>query len=1286
MTALVSPAVSNVVGTTGANTVTSGTNVSAGSTLILVVQVFGPGSTSPGTVVDTKTGTWTALGNVASGTQFVLWQCTNPQAGVEHAVTWAPSAADLYGSIAFLMEWSGGPFTLYTGQADSANSVTTLLNSPTAGLPTTGNLVITTAADGTGSSALALTNNTFGFTAVATGPTSNVLSYLVETSADTSNFIRTSWSITPADLADSALFTLIPTGGTAYTVTFNANGGTGTMASESASGTTALTANAFTRTGYTFTGWNTVAGGSGTAYANGANFPFTANTTLYAQWVPTGSWGVMVLMLENQQKSNIVGSSNAPHINALMSAYPTATNYFGDSHPSLPNYLAMVTGQHALVSDDNPPSSHAGLGGGATPNLFAQLDTAGIPWGAYFESLAGSPLTDEGSADSDGNDLYLVHHNPVAYVGTTTQINKSTAYTQAALTSFLNSTPHNTFVWVTPNVMDDMHDPVGTSANDNASVQAGDTWVNNFVTAVQGTAWYAAGGVILICWDEAYDTTGDEVAGGFGSPAVNGGPVACLAISTNLEGHADFTSDITHIGVLNSIEEFYGLPQLGGSGYGDISSLLEYTGGGTTYPSGIAPPPIPSGWELAFFDDFLGTTLDLANWSVWDGPPGGTDGWWLPSHVKVLNDSILHLQAYQDAAGLAADSNYTGAGSPTVTGGTKWVSGGVGWASGNEFPPNLIINVAMKQSPYAGLAAIAILIGANNWPPEIDFVECSSDTTTLNGFSATAHWGSGNSQVQYGSPSHDMTQWQMWGVIWTPTTISYTYNNVVWKSFANPDSNYADINSLVQNMTMGLQYQTGDGGSVSNDPSVTAAAPMEMQVDWIQILQPGTSETLTEVFAASLTLSETERVTHESTAETLHATLAFSETDTREANTEALVLSFGLHETDIAKAAITEALNATLVLGESVSEVIYQVSFNPNGGLGGMANQSGAVPTALETNEFTLAGYTFTGWNTVADGSGTAYAPGATYSFTSNAVLYAQWSANTYTVAFSANAGIGSTAPVSGTYGTETTLTPNSFTLINANFNGWNTALDGSGDAYADGASFTFLSSIILYAQWALTATPSTVSQTSLDWWNQMGPWRDADLASGLAGDGYPLLTLIDAIGSQYAVTEAYTRDNSTHIGWSQLLDVNVCPAFALPWLAQFAGVVIPVGATESQMRALIVGKANSKRGTPASLISVLQQFLTGTQLISLYERDPDPYSFIIVAQSSQISGGAGGATAAAALAALIAAKPAGLIMSFIVQSGLTWGEMVDYPATTAGRWTDQIDTWASLADDIPVS
>jgi len=69
-----------------------------------------------------------------------------------------------------------------------------------------------------------------------------------------------------------------------YTVTFNANGGSGSMTPQTTNTPTALTTNSFTRTGYTFGSWNTIAGGGGTSYSNGGTYQFTVSDTLYAQW------------------------------------------------------------------------------------------------------------------------------------------------------------------------------------------------------------------------------------------------------------------------------------------------------------------------------------------------------------------------------------------------------------------------------------------------------------------------------------------------------------------------------------------------------------------------------------------------------------------------------------------------------------------------------------------------------------------------------------------------------------------------------------------------------------------------------------------------------------------------------------------------------------------------------------------------------------------------------------------------------------------------------------------
>ncbi|GBU25512.1 hypothetical protein R83H12_02155 [Fibrobacteria bacterium R8-3-H12] len=71
-----------------------------------------------------------------------------------------------------------------------------------------------------------------------------------------------------------------------YTITYNANNGSGASAAQTKTHDIALTLSSITptRTGYTFAGWNTVAGGGGTSYAAGASYTTNSDVTLYAQW------------------------------------------------------------------------------------------------------------------------------------------------------------------------------------------------------------------------------------------------------------------------------------------------------------------------------------------------------------------------------------------------------------------------------------------------------------------------------------------------------------------------------------------------------------------------------------------------------------------------------------------------------------------------------------------------------------------------------------------------------------------------------------------------------------------------------------------------------------------------------------------------------------------------------------------------------------------------------------------------------------------------------------------
>ncbi len=88
-------------------------------------------------------------------------------------------------------------------------------------------------------------------------------------------------------------------------------------------------------------------------------------------------------------------------------------------------------------------------------------------------------------------------------------------------------------------------------------------------------------------------------------------------------------------------------------------------------------------------------------------------------------------------------------------------------------------------------------------------------------------------------------------------------------------------------------------------------------------------------------------------------------------------------------------------------ELEYRLDYNANGGTGTAPSRtyhfSGTNITAKPANTFTREGYTFTGWNTAEDGSGTSYAAGASVTINKNTTLYAQWEENTFAVTINAN-------------------------------------------------------------------------------------------------------------------------------------------------------------------------------------------------------------------------------------------------------------------------------------------
>src|SRR6266849_2305917 len=211
---------------------------------------------------------------------------------------------------------------------------------------------------------------------------------------------------------------------------------------------------------------------------------------------------VWIILMENHNWSQIIGSKSAPYINStLLPIASHAEQYFNPPgiHPSLPNYLWLEAGTNFGILDDNPPSlDHQST----TSHLVTLLNTAGIPCKAYEENISGTacPLMDSG--------LYAVRHDPFVYfddVTNTLDPNSASCiahvrpYTELATDLAANTVAAYNFI--TPNVCDDMHDRCK-----NNPIRQGDTWLSQNLPTILGSQAYQSGAVFIV-WDEA--ATGD---------------------------------------------------------------------------------------------------------------------------------------------------------------------------------------------------------------------------------------------------------------------------------------------------------------------------------------------------------------------------------------------------------------------------------------------------------------------------------------------------------------------------------------------------------------------------------------------------------------------------------------------------------------------------------------------------------------------------------------------------------------------------------------------------------
>jgi acid phosphatase len=278
---------------------------------------------------------------------------------------------------------------------------------------------------------------------------------------------------------------------------------------------------------------------------------------------PGGSGAVphiLVIMEENHGYSTTVGDCGAgspdPYLCSMASEYASLTRWYGVEHPSLPDYIDLASGADQGCAAD----TCAGLY--PATDLGGQLTAAGIPWAAYMESMPSPCFTGASSGE------YVRKHNPFIVfddvAGTTGCDGVELPYPGAAgIAAVLDAPGAPDFVWITPNLLDDMHD---------GTVQEGDRWLRTNLAPILSSAWFADDGTVIVTMDENDDQPGGACCGD-----AHGGVIPMVVISENSLGRGSTGLVGDHFGTLRSIEEVYGLPLLGAASNaanGDISGLL----------------------------------------------------------------------------------------------------------------------------------------------------------------------------------------------------------------------------------------------------------------------------------------------------------------------------------------------------------------------------------------------------------------------------------------------------------------------------------------------------------------------------------------------------------------------------------------------------------------------------------------------------------------------------------------------------------------------------------------
>src|SRR5665213_812633 len=285
----------------------------------------------------------------------------------------------------------------------------------------------------------------------------------------------------------------------------------------------------------------------------------------------------------------------------------------------------------------------------------------------------------------------------------------------------------------------------------------------------------------------------------------------------------------------------------------------------------------------------------------------------------------------------------------------------------------------------------------------------------------------------------------------------------------------------------------------------------------------------------------------------------------------------------------TYNFGGTLLLYAIWSNPYYTVTFDENDSgtdpvfASQTENTSGALTLFSNLSPaFVNAGHTFLDWNTQPDGSGISYSNGAVFGFGADTVVYAIWQAiPSISASFVGNGGVGSIQPLIGAVGSTLQLPSGAaLSFSGYSFSGWNTAANGSGSAYAAGASIVLGANLTLYAQW----TPLLFVVSFAPDGGSVNPTSSTFVFGGLpitlpsASNGSENFngwfnaptggTLVGLAGATYSPTQALTL----YAQWSQTQNLQIVVSLnggsgSAPTLTGVAGATVTLPTSSSLLR-----------------------------------------------------------------------------------------------------------------------